>query len=452
MSDLLTRDHHVLWHPCSQMKDYEVFKPLEIVSASGSYIELKNGKKVIDAISSWWSKSLGHNHPQIKKALMGQIEKFEHVILANTTHENIVDLSEKLIKLIPHLNKACYARDGSCAIEIALKMSLHARKILGKPKKKLFLALENAYHGETTGAMSVSDIGLYRDPYQSILFDTHFLSGIPYVNDINDPLWKDASTHWDKIEKKLEPLADHLTAIIVEPIVQGASHMKMYSQDFLRRLYKFAKTRDIHFIADEIMTGFGRTGKMFGFEHANIQPDFVCLGKGLTAGWLPLSAVLLPDAIYELFYDDYSSGNNFLHSHTFSGNALAVSVALETLRIYEVEKIAEKTAMLSKHLRSAMEEISEKTKCLENIRGLGGIIAADLLVPDKYHRYGFEVYRKATELGALLRPLGNTLYWLPPLNISIETIEELKHITEKTLSIVIPAKSIIGGDDKEYKI
>lgn len=437
MSDLLTRDHHILWHPCSQMKDYETFKPLEIVSASGSYITLKNGKKVIDAISSWWSKNLGHNHPQIKKALIAQIEKFEHVMLANTTNENIVDLSEKLIKLVPHLNKVCYASDGSCAIEIALKMSLHARKVLGQNKKTAFLALENAYHGETTGAMSVSDIGLYRDPYQSILFDTHFLSGIPYVNDMNDPLWKDASPYWEKIEKTLESLTDHLTAIIVEPIVQGAAHMKMYSQDFLRRLYAFAKARDIHFIADEIMTGFGRTGKMFAFEHAGIQPDFVCLGKGLTSGWLPLSAVILPDAIYEIFYDDYSSGKNFLHSHTYSGNALAVSVALETLHIYEAEIIDEKAVMLGKHLRASMEEVSEKTKRLENIRGLGGIIAADLIVPDKHHRYGFEVYQKATAEGALLRPLGNTIYWLPPLNITIETIDELKHITKQAIVSVL---------------
>jgi len=433
MSELIEKDLKHVWHPCSQMKDYESFKPLEVASASGSYIHLKNGTKIIDAISSWWCKSLGHNNPKIKKVLKDQIDKFEHVILANTTNEVIAELSAKLAGLTKTLNKVLYTSDGSCAVEAAMKMSLHARKILGQNKKTKFIALENGYHGETAAALSVSDVGLYKKDYKDILFDTFYISNIPYVTGVKDPLWEDASEHWLKIEKSLNDKADETTAIILEPIVQGAGGMLMYSKDFLKKLHDWCKENNVHLIADEIMTGFARTGKMLACEHAEIEPDFLCLAKGLTSGWLPLSAMLTSQKIYDLFYDDYATGKAFLHSHTHSGNTLAAAVALEVLNIYEKENIVSKSEILGEAMLVAMQDIANETEMLTNVRGVGAIVAADIIC-DNNKRQGYEVYKRAVKLGALLRPLGNTIYWLPPLNMEIETLISLKDITIRSLN------------------
>lgn len=425
--ELLDLKH--IWHPCSQMKDYEEFKPLIIKSALGSHIELQNGKKLIDAISSWWCKSLGHNHPSLKIALKQQLEKFEHAILANTTNEVIVELSRQLSALMPPLNKIFYAGDGSCAVEVAMKMSLHSRIITGDKKRTKFIALKNSYHGETAGALSVSDLGLYRSPYTAMLFEPFFISEIPYVANSSVDLWHDCAYQWKVIECSLEPYAKIATAVILEPIVQGAAGMKIYSQDFLSRLSKWTKMYNIHLIADEIMTGIGRTGKMLACEHAQIVPDFVCLSKGLTSGWLPFSAVLTHEEIYSYFYDVYETKKAFLHSHTYSGNALGASVALATLQTIHKENLCEKATALDKILHKNMNIVAEKTGQLLNIRNIGAIVAADLRHHPMYSRLGYEVYKEAVKLGALLRPLGDTIYWLPPLNIECSLIEELRDIT-----------------------
>lgn len=431
--NLIERDLNHLWHPCSQMKDYELFKPLEIIGAKESYLKLKDGRKIIDAISSWWCKSLGHGHPRLQRALIAQLQKFEHVILANTTNEIIVQLSEKLSRLTKSLNKVFYASEGSSAVEIAMKMSLHTRAIQGDQKRNLFIAFENGYHGETIGALSVSDVGLYRAPYRELLFDTYFISPLPYVNNMQDVLWEDCEEYWEKVEKKLNALCGKTTAIIFEPIVQGAGGMKIYSQDFLKRLRAWTKQHGIHLIADEIMTGLGRTGKMLACDHAEIEPDFLCLAKGLTSGWLPLSAVLTSQSIYELFYDDYAMGKSFLHSHTHSGNALAASIAIEVLNLMDEENICVKANQVGKLMYEAMFEVANETNCLKHVRGIGAIVAADLICDDPNRRYGFEVYQEAIKLGALLRPLGNTIYWLPPLNIDEEVLVQLKNITTKAI-------------------
>lgn len=426
-------DLQVNWHPCSQMKDYELFKPLVVKHAYDSYLELSSGKKVIDAISSWWCKSLGHNHPALREALLEQLDKFEHVIFANTTNETIVNLSRKLTNLMPGLKKVFYAGDGSCAVEIALKMSLHSRVICDESHRNQFIALRNGYHGETVGALSVSDVGLYRDAYSSILFSPVFIEA-PYVSGSDDPLWHDASKHWLEIEKSLEPYCNKATAIIIEPIVQGAGGMKIYSQDFLSKLVTWAKAHNIHVIADEIMTGIGRTGKMLACEHANVQPDFICLSKGLTSGWLPFSAVLTTNAIYQIFYDDYEKGKAFLHSHTYSGNAMAASLAIATLNTIEENNLCNRSANLQMPMRQYMQEIAEKTGLLKNIRGIGAMIAADLSQKNNQKRLAYHIYQEAVKLGALLRPIGNTIYWLPPLTISNQTLEDLKNITLQAIS------------------
>ncbi len=248
-------------------------------------------------------------------------------------------------------------------------------------------------------------------------------------------LWDDCTTHWHKVQEKLEKIKNEVTAIIFEPIVQGAEEMKIYSKDFLVKLRKWASENDIHLIADEIMTGICRTGKFFACEYADMEPDFMCLSKGLTSGWVPFSAVMIKNEIYELFYNDYSPENSFLHSHTYSGNPIAVSAALATLDVIENENILAKVSTLEIKMLNLMKSIAVKTGILKNVRGIGGIVAADIILDnsDKYRRIGLEIYKIAIKNGAFLRPLDNTIYWLPPVNISELTLKELAQITEHSI-------------------
>lgn len=434
---LISQDLKHNWHPCIQMKDCETFKPTIIARTEGSYIYLRNGSKLIDANASWWCKTLGHQHERLKGALCKQIAQFEHVLFANTTNEVIINLSTKLVSYHRTLDKVFYASEGSSAIEIAMKMSLHTRKIRGENQRTRFIALENGYHGETIGALSVSDIGIYKKPYEPLLFDPCLLTDLPYIHTITDPTWLDCSAHWERIERQLMPYAEEATAIIVEPILQGAGGMRIYSQDLLRRLRKWSDQHNVHLIADEIMTGIGRTGKMFACEYAEIEPDFLCLSKGLTAGWFPLSTVLTTTAIYNHFYDDHATQKAFLHSHTHSGNVLGAALALEVLTIMEEENYSDRANELGKIMSEKMQYVAKQTQCLSNVRGLGAVVAADLICDDPKRRIGHEVFQQAVSLGALLRPLGNTIYWLPPLTTSFATIDELADITERAIKQVM---------------
>lgn len=430
--DLATRDLQHIWHPCSQMKDYETFLPVTITHAKGSYLYLDNGKKLIDANSSWWCKFLGHGDPRIKQALYQQAETLEHTILANTTNATIVKLSENLAGMTQNLQKVMYASDGSCAVEIALKMSLHAQQLRGQAQRQHFASLANGYHGETCLTLSVSDVGLYSEPYKPLLTPCHYLNPIPYIFKQSDPLWADCSAHWNTIEPQLNKMKDTLCAIIFEPILQGAGNMKVYSPDLLKRLATWAKKNHVYLIADEIMTGFGRTGLPLAINHAGIDVDFLCVAKGLTAGVLPMSATLTSNEIYQLFYDDYETGKAFLHSHTHTGNTLAAAVANCVFDIYQEDGIYEKLPQLSRQLQERMDYVAEQTGRLKNIRQIGGMVAADLDVDDP-GRWGYEIYQQAVQLGALLRPLGNTLYWLPPLNTPSNALDELAEITMKAI-------------------
>lgn len=432
---LITRDLKHIWHPCSQMKDYEIFEPLVIKSAKDSYFELSDGTKVIDAISSWWCKSLGHGHIRLKQALLKQLEKFEHVIFANTCNETIVELSEKLANMTKTLDKVFYACEGSSAVEIAIKMSFHASKIKSENRNQI-IALQNSYHGETGLALSVSDLGLYRKPYEDILIPVTFLENIPYVSSKEDPKWENCFESWQIVEQQLQKHQDNLVAIIVEPIIQGAGGMRVYSKDFLKRLRAWTIEHKVYLIVDEIMTGFGRTGMPLAIQHAEIEPDFICLAKGLTAGWLPMSAVLTTSEIYRLFYDDYERSKSFLHSHTHSGNALAAAIALENMKILEDENIYACVKNMEPMLYQLMLEVADKTNRLTNIRHIGAVVAADLVLNEKQQneRYGYKVFQEALQLGAFLRPLGNTIYWLPPLNTDQEVLEKLQDITIRAIN------------------
>lgn len=420
-----------LWVPCSPIDKLAQTPPPRITEAQGSYLTLANGKKIIDGISSWWCKSLGHQHPRLKAALIAQAKKFEHVMVGHMVNEPLLALSEKLATLFHPLNKVHYASDGSSAIEIAMKMSLHAQQLSGHPQRTQWLALENSYHGETGLSLAVTGNEKYRQPYQIALPKAYFLQNLPYLNHKQDSVWTNIDSDWPKLLAQLSPIKDHLAAVILEPIVQGAGGMKIYSQDLLKKLREWTEKNHIYLIADEIMTGFGRTGSLAAYQHAEIIPDFVCLGKGLTAGWLPMSAVLTHSAVFDLFSGGNDPLKTFWHSHTYGGNALAAAVALETLRIYEEENIYSRIQTEQSILYENMLAVAEQTQCLREVRQFGWMAAADLIVQSP--NAGFKVFQQALAQGALLRPLGNTIYWLPPLNCKHQTLEELTAITIKAI-------------------
>jgi adenosylmethionine-8-amino-7-oxononanoate aminotransferase len=416
-----------LWHPCTQMKDHESLAPLKVATANGIKLQLEDGREIFDVTSSWWCKNLGHGHPQLRAALKQQADQLEHCMLANATHQPVEQLSQALTKLLPSLTHINYAGDGACAVEMAMKMSVHARQILGQTHKIKFATLQGAYHGETLGALSVSDIDSFSKPYKSILMPCHVIESLPYVHSKEEALWNDATLYWERIKQQLDPIAHELTAILVEPILQAVNSMKLYSADILKRLRAWCNENDVHLIADEIMTGFGRTGKMFACEHADIEPDFLCLGKSMTGGWLPMSAVISTDAIYDLFYDEYETGKTFIHSHTYAGNPLAASVAVANLKVIQQERLVARAAHYEQKLIDAMTEIADITGAITNIRGIGMVVAADLVNSRNVQRYGYEIYKRGLQHGLLMRPLGNTIYWVLPINIeecAIRTITQ----------------------------
>ncbi|MGC1182528.1 adenosylmethionine--8-amino-7-oxononanoate transaminase, partial [Legionella sp.] len=392
INQLITRDLKHIWHPCAQMKDFETCPPLIIDRAQGSYLYTNQGP-LIDAISSWWCKSLGHGHPVVIAAITKQLNRFEHVIAANTTHPSLVKLGEELTK-ITKKQHVFFASDGSSAVEIALKLTIHANQINGFKQKNEFVALKNGYHGETLAAMGVSDLGLYKAPYESYGVPCHFIEIIPYLHGKNDPLWENCDSYWQIVEKQLNAISDKVCAIILEPVIQGAGGMLCYSPDFLKKLSAWAKIKKIYLIADEIMTGLGRTGEWLACNHAGIEPDLICLSKGLTSGSIPLSCVMIDHSLFELFYDDYGSGKSFLHSHTYSGNSLAVSAALATLKVMHDEEIIQQAQLLGEYMLQCLNEVAQLSGRLTNVRGVGAVVAADLEHTNQ-NRIGNTIYQQA---------------------------------------------------------
>lgn len=426
IDQLIAKDLKHIWHPCSQMKDFETCPPIVINKAQGSYLYTNEGP-LIDAISSWWCKSLGHGHPAVIAAIKNQLDCFEHVISANTTHPAAVELAEKLSE-ITGKQHVFFASDGSSAVEIAMKLAIHASQIKGNKNKNQFIALKNGYHGETIGTMSVSDLGLYKAPYASFGVQCHYIDHIPYVTGSKDPLWKNCDTYWNTVVQQLNKICDRVCAILLEPIIQGAGGMLCYSADFLAKISLWAKEKGIYLIADEIMTGIGRTGEWLACDHAHIKPDLICLSKGLTSGSIPFSCVMIDNTLFDLFYDDYHAGKSFLHSHTYSGNPLAISAALATIKTIEQDNLLIHSQELGEIMFSYLQDIARDSKKLVNVRGVGAVVAADL-IESSHTRIGFKIYQEAIKQGALIRPIGNTLYWLPPLNTDKKIIGKLAEIT-----------------------
>ena len=454
MATLVERDLAVFWHPCSQMRDYQDFPPLEIVSAQGCRLTLADGREVLDAISSWWCKSLGHGHPGVRARIKDQLERFEHVIAANTTNAPLVELCERLLRLANgappsewgprpspasdgrgHFRKVFLADNGSTAVEIALKMALQAHAQQGKTQRTRFAALAGGYHGETVGALSVGDLGLYSDPYRALMFDVPKLGPLPLRTGPDDPEWQSAAREWPAIERALAPLSSTLAAIVYEPVLQAAGGMRLYSPDLLVRLRRWADAHGVYLIADEIAAGMGRLGTMLAshLAPAAALPDFVLLSKGLTAGFLPLSAVLTTQAVYDAFDGAWSDRRAFLHSNTYTGNALGVAAALGALDAYAEDGFLAGVASAGAHLRASLARVVRERRTLAGLRGAGLVAAVELRAPDggalePSRRTGYRVYQEAVRRGALLRPLGDTLYLFPPLNTPRSDLERMVEV------------------------
>jgi len=414
--ELKNRDLDVLWHPCTQMKDHEKLPLIPIKKADGIYLEDFEGNRYIDAISSWWVNMFGHTNKYINEKIKEQLDTLEHVILAGFTHEQVVKLSERLVKLTPsHLDKCFYSDNGSSAVEVALKMSFHAHLNDGITKP-LFVSLKNSYHGETIGALSVGDVELYKDTYAPLLLET-MQTQVP--KDMSEEAALDAAKAFEQL---CEQRADEISAIILEPLIQGAGYMHMYHPLFLVRVREICTKYNVHFIADEVMVGFGRTGELFASQKAGISPDFLVLSKGLTGGYLPLSVVLTSNEIYAKFYCDYNQHKAFLHSHSYTGNALACAAANATLDIFENENIIEKNRELSAYMAQKLQKF-EKLSNVKETRQTGMVAVVELQGYKAEERIGLKVYQYGLQNGVLLRPLGHIIYFMPPYIITKEEID-----------------------------
>jgi adenosylmethionine-8-amino-7-oxononanoate aminotransferase len=446
-SELGRRDRAVLWHPCTQMKDHEWLPLVPIARGDGVWLEDYDGRRYLDAISSWWVNLFGHANPRIGAAVADQLQRLEHVLLAGFTHEPAIELAERLVALAPPgLARCFYADNGSAAVEVALKMSFHYWRNRGQTGKTRFICLDNSYHGETLGALAVGNVGLYRDTYRPLLMEA-------IVAPSPDCFRREPGESWLGHSQRLfEPmarlLAEHaheVAAVIVEPLVQCAGGMRMYHPVYLRLLREACDAAQVHLIADEIAVGFGRTGTLFACEQAGIAPDILCLGKGLTGGYLPLSAVLATESIYGAFYDDYTSQKAFLHSHSYTGNPLACRAALATLDIFEDEPVIERNTALAARLGRAAAPLADHPHVAE-VRQHGMILAAEM-VADKaartpypwQERRGLTVYRHGLERGALLRPLGNVVYFMPPYVITGEQIDFLVQVAAEGIDLATRA-------------
>jgi adenosylmethionine-8-amino-7-oxononanoate aminotransferase len=407
-----------IWHPCTQMKDHERLPLIPIQRAKGVYLYDFEDNRYIDAISSWWVNIFGHTNEYISAKVKEQLDTLEHVLLAGFTHKPAVDLANRLVSITPKgLEKVFFADNGSSAVEVALKMSFHYHKNMGQIRP-LFLSLSNSYHGETIGALSVGDVELYKDTYAPLLISC-IQTPVP-----KDQSIKSANKAIEELKKILKERASEISAFIIEPLVQGAGYMHMYHPIYITKAKEICSKYGIHLIADEIMTGFGRTGSMFACEQADITPDFMTLSKALTGGYMPLAVVMTNNEVYNAFYCDYSEYKAFLHSHSYTGNPLACSAALATLDLFEANDVIKDNRKKSTYILDKLEKFKVLSNVKE-IRQTGMITAIELQGYTPNERVGLKVYQYGLDNGVLLRPLGHIIYFMPPYIISFEQIDKI---------------------------
>lgn len=421
---LIERSLQAVWHPCTQMKHHEDHPMVPMLRGDGVWLYDAEDKPYLDAVSSWWVNLFGHNNVTIKQAIKDQLDQLEHVMLAGFTHAPVVELSEKLGQLTG-LGHAFYGSDGASATEIALKMSFHYWRNSGQPKKTQFISLQNSYHGETLGALSVTDVAIFKDTYAPLLTQSaHMPSPDARLAEAEESDEAYALRCAERLEKYIADNHTTLAAFIIEPLVQGAVGMGMYHPVYLRRAREICSQYQVHLIADEIAVGFGRTGSLFACEQAGGTvadiADFVCLSKGITGGYLPLATVLTTDMVYQAFYDD-KTAKGFLHSHSYTGNPLACSAALATLSIFEQNDVLHTNKQKSAKIWQGLQGLTDLP--LQNLRQKGMITAFEVTTENA--EFARDCYTAGLRHNVLIRPIGNTVYWMPPYVISEPEIEQL---------------------------
>ncbi|NHR05906.1 adenosylmethionine--8-amino-7-oxononanoate transaminase [Chromobacterium haemolyticum] len=439
--DWLQRSFNTVWHPCTQMKRHEALPIVPIASADGVWLSDFDGKRYLDGVSSWWVNLFGHGQPRIKQAIKNQLDTLEHVMLAGFTHQPVVELSERLAKL-SGLAHVFYGSDGASATEIALKMSFHYWRNQGQADKTRFISLENSYHGETVGALAVTDVPLFSNTYDGLLKpglrapSPDARRALPGENAADV-----ARSAVQALENLLAKHSGEVAAVIVEPLVQGAAGMAMYDPLYLSELRRLCDQYQVHLIADEIAVGFGRTGSLFAYQQADITPDFLCLSKGITGGFLPLSCVLTSDLIYQAFYhDDVTRG--FLHSHSYTGNALACAAALAVLDIFAEEDVLAANAAKAQRFNTMMAGIQARPD-VRNFRHKGMIWAFE--VDTARADFAQACFAAMLRRSCLLRPIGNTVYFMPPYSITDKEMAFLIAATEATLEELARASNTADG-------
>lgn len=422
-SQLQHRSLAAVWHPCTQMKQHETYPLVPVVRGKGAWLYDADGNRYLDAISSWWVNLFGHANPVINAAIRDQLEKIEHVMLAGFTHEPVVMLSERLKRIAPgSLGHCFYASDGASAIEIALKMSFHYWLLNGQPQKNGFISLQNDYHGETLGALSVTDVAIFRETYAPLLRPcTHVPTPDWRYAEAGEPAEAYALRAAAALEHYLAEHHAQTAALILEPLVQGAAGMGMYHPVYLQRAREICDRYQVHLIADEIAVGFGRTGTLFACNQANIAPDFLCLSKGLSGGYLPLSVVMTTDTVFQAFYDD-KTARAFLHSHSHTGNALACRAALAALDMIEQDQVITTNTLKTAYLNRIAAPLAAHPK-VRNFRNCGMIWAFEAETDDS--DFAANCFQAGLKQQLVLRPLGKTIYFMPPYIINEQEMDLL---------------------------
>jgi len=407
-----------IWHPFTQQSTAPA--PLRVKRAEGVYLYTEDGRRIIDGISSWWVNLHGHGHPAIVAAIAEQAARIDHVLLAGTTNETVEELAARLQEYLPaQLEHIFFSDDGSTAVEVAIKMAVQYWKNIGRPRKHAIVALEHAYHGDTVGAMSVGDDSGFTESFQSLLFPVHRVHSA-YCH--RCPVGKKRATCnidcTGKLRKLLEEKHDEIAAVIVEPLLQGAGGMIVHPAEFLRRVGQVCTEFGVLLIADEVLTGFGRCGRMFACEIARVVPDLMCLSKGLTGGVLPMAATICTREIHEAFLGDDSS-RTFYHGHSYTGNPIAAAAAVASLKIFQSEPVFERINAISKIHCERLSAI-QKHPAVGDVRSIGTMAAVELQAGDAgyFSKLRPKLYDFFIDKGVLLRPLGNVIYILPPYVIS----------------------------------
>jgi adenosylmethionine-8-amino-7-oxononanoate aminotransferase len=414
---LVDRDRARIWHPYTQMRIQAPLLP--VVRGEGVYLFTEDGRRILDGISSWWVNIHGHSHPRLNRALTEQAERLEHVLFAGCTHPPAVELAERLVAAVPPgLTRVFYSDNGSTAVEVAVKMALQYWANQGQRQRTVFVGLDHAYHGDTVGAMSVSAQSLFTEPFAPLLFKAVRAGDL------------------DSLEAELTRRGDAVAGVIVEPMLQGAGGMIVWPPGFLAGVRRLCDRSGALLIADEVLTGFGRTGRMFACEHAGISPDLICLSKALTAGYLPLGATVVTDAVFEAFLSA-DHGKTFFHGHSYTANPLACAVAIESLRLFEEDSVLDGVRRIEAQLASGLSRFRE-LPAVADVRHIGAVGVVELgrtqgpplqqaqgppLQSDYLDQIGPRLAAAFVERGILLRPLGNVVYFMPPYVISASEVE-----------------------------